>query len=309
MMKISELLFLCLCCGILTVIANELNPYANNVNTNDLIDNQIKLIKSRIQQTPDTKQNSMQNADLWRRLGLLLQTKDVRQHTGGGILQPEILEAFDKAIKLNDDRDSAMSFQVYEHRGMLLKMMGRGEEAIADHDLAIEFAATNVEKCDAMSNKAAALVMLGRVQRATSLYRETLDLCPDKLSFYLPLVQCLQELGTYNTSDWESLLVDIELALFSPNKSKLISSSSDSMRLSDGGDGVPEDGLETADDDDARDIANQKSMVTETADQSYLRATQGSGVYWALFEVIMHLFKFLLLLLLLTLLLLLIGCR
>jgi tetratricopeptide (TPR) repeat protein len=261
-----------------------------NANPNELIDGQITFIRNLLSNLPDTKQNSMKSADLWRRLGLLLQTKDIRQHIGGGVLQPEALEAFDKALRLNDDRDYGISYQVYEHRGILLKMMGRGEEAIISHNFAIEYAANKVEKCEAMSNKAAALVMLGRVSQAAALYRETVSLCKDKTSYFLPLVQCYLELGRLNSSTWSDLLVTIEVALPERERYNYLaleySGSGETTELRNsqsmvqmGADGV----ALSLDDVDGDDLADEGPSAANNINN--FNINHGSSIYWALYEV------------------------
>jgi hypothetical protein len=312
---------LCCClwaftCGNLRVSANSVAGSSNNngndissidpnANPNDLIDNQIKFIKNLLAQLPDGasvsagSHGSMKAADLWRRLGLLLQTKDIRQHVGGGLLQPEALDAFDKAIMLNDDRDGTISYQVYEHRGILLKMMGRGEEAIISHNFAIDFAANKVEKCEAMSNKAAALVMLGRVSAAATLYKQTISLCPDKTSYFLPLVQCYLELGGANVSAWQELMETVESVLpvresfayySSPDK---YNNANKQLRISVSGDATDsevdnDDEDEHYDSDDENNAVSSEKSSSESStsgvDTAFNR-NHGSSVYWALFEV------------------------
>ena len=231
---------------------------SDKAQTNDLLDHQIKTITNFLKQNPDTNENSRVNSDMWRKLGLLLQTKDVRNHVGGGALQPEALAAFDKALQLNDDRDIALSIQVNNHKGMLLKMMGRGEEAIASHDAAFELASQSKDKCEALSNKAGALSMLGRVSKAADLYVKALSICPSKLSYYLPLVQCHLELSSLNRSGWVKLLHEIE------NSIKKYSSHGE------------------------KEVMDSSIIPINAFDSSSLAPiiqSEGSSVYWALFEV------------------------
>lgn len=76
---------------------------------------------------PETSlKNNRSNADVWRRIGLYLQSKELSHHVGGGALQYDALYAFDNAIRLNGDGSHDLSIQVYFLRGILLKTIGNG---------------------------------------------------------------------------------------------------------------------------------------------------------------------------------------
>lgn len=211
-MRVSAAMFLLvsICLPIWILCSADVLSHSDQMT---MLDNQIDNVKNMLGNKAALRNNDLLHADLWRRLGLMLQTKDVRQHVGGGALQPEALAAFDNALKFNDDLDLELSFQVYQHRGMLLKMMGRGDEAIRSHDMAYSLSSNPNEKADAMSQKGAAQVMLGRVSEAINSYKRVLSIYPQHLSTYLPLVQAHLELGNFTSSDWSVLLKDIEIAV------------------------------------------------------------------------------------------------
>lgn len=242
-----------------SVLSNLDSSVSQKLSPNDMVDSHISQVKSYLQHHPDTPENQRINADMWRRLGLLLQTKDVRQHVGGGLLQPEALRAFNRALELNDDRDIALSVQVHQHKGMLLKMMSRGEEAILSHDIAFELATNDKDKCESLSNKASALVMLGRVPQAIDLYEAALKLCPLKLSMYLPLVQCYQELGGLNRSGWMDILDRTEMSLRG------------AIRMDSGGGDV--------------DSSASTALVHSMDFSKQHIDSDGSSIFWALYEV------------------------
>ena len=106
-------------------------PRKNRGNKLDVIDKHIETLKKLLR--PNATESlleehvadSLFNADIWRKLGALYQTKDVRQHIGGGQLQNLALAAFDNALALDHGRSPSLNVHVLYLRGILLKMMVR----------------------------------------------------------------------------------------------------------------------------------------------------------------------------------------
>jgi tetratricopeptide (TPR) repeat protein len=137
---------------------------------------------------------------------------------------------------------------------MLLKIMGRGKEAVAAHD-AVFSAAVHVEdKGSALYHKAAAMVMMGQVEEGAEVYRRVLAMLPEHFYVYLPLVECYKELGKMSRSDWKTLLDEIESAV---------------DQWEDGSLATP-----------AIDESIPSVISIEGA-----RGTDGSTIYWALYTV------------------------
>jgi len=70
--------------------------------------------------------NKITNANIWRKIGILLQSAEIGLHVGGGYLQYQALEAFNHAIRLNDGVNGPLDIQVYFFRGIVLKTIGDG---------------------------------------------------------------------------------------------------------------------------------------------------------------------------------------
>lgn len=177
------------------------------------------------------------DASLWSFLGMLLQVRDARYPSGAaGAIQEEALTAFKKALelaskqydagKLNGDDDieeeridwdenyKRFLFTVHSYKGMLLKMMGRGDESIISHQLAFNSSENVWDKASARHHEASALSMMGRVSEAAEKYQEALKWFPAHLESYLPLVECYKELNTFQTKEqWKAFLEDMEEAL------------------------------------------------------------------------------------------------
>lgn len=66
------------------------------------------------------------NANIWHKIGLILQSAEVGLHAGGGYLQYQALDAFNNAIRLNNGISVPLDIQVYFFRGIVLKTLGEG---------------------------------------------------------------------------------------------------------------------------------------------------------------------------------------
>ena len=73
-----------------------------------------------------TASNNLSNADVWLRIGLLLQSAEASHHAGGGRLKLEARYAFDKSISLNNGSSLKVDAQAFFFRGILLKTLGEG---------------------------------------------------------------------------------------------------------------------------------------------------------------------------------------
>ena len=199
--------------------------------------------------------NQEEVPDYWRRLGLLLQTKDSLGHIGGGVLQPEAITAFDEALRTDSGRNLALAIQVHQQKGILLTSMGRGAEAVDEHNQVFELSVGNTDRSHALFHKAAALSLLGRPLDAAVAYRKSLELTPNHLHVYLSLVICYKEVkGHLTKAQWGTLLKEIKLAVKKWKAGEL------------------------QDNDDIR-LGMSVLGSSETA-----RGTFDSSVFWALYE-------------------------
>lgn len=140
---------------------------------------------------------------LWGQLGMLYQAHDVKFHDGG-TLQPLALDAFQKAIQ-HIDSDTVL-YQIYQRMGMLLKMMGRGADAVAAHATAFNLADTPDSKADALLQHSNALGMMGDLRGSIELLEKALSLYPKGLAVYLPLVSTQKELKEWDKTQWSALV-------------------------------------------------------------------------------------------------------
>jgi tetratricopeptide (TPR) repeat protein len=193
------------------------NNYNNNINNNienvddiNTLDKKINEIRYYLSQHPDEiKENKEQNAEIYKQLGLILHVKDVKFHVGGGILQNDALQSFNKALDLGHN-NLPLVIYVNQHKGLLLKMMGKGEEAVISHEIAYNLSSTNRDKSMAIHHKGNALVMIGKVREAIDIFKEALRLAPSQLGNYLQLVECYKELGEFSKLEWKNFFYEIE---------------------------------------------------------------------------------------------------
>lgn len=189
---------------------NHINKNVENFNDINTLDEKINEMKYYLSKHPDDiKENIEQNAEVYKQLGLIIHMKDVKFHVGGGILQNDALEAFNKALDLGRNNLPLVVY-VNQHKGLLLKMMGKGIEAIVCHEIAFNLSSTNRDKAMAIHHKGNALVMIGKVREAIDIFKEALRLSPSQFCNYLQLVECYKELGEFTKLEWKNFFYEIE---------------------------------------------------------------------------------------------------
>lgn len=129
----------------------------------------------------------------------------------GGTMQPLALEAFEKALSLTNERP--LRYLVHQRMGMLLKVMGRGEESINAHDVAFDLATDDLERADALNQKAHTLGMLNRVPQSIEVMEQSIEIYPKAISSYLPLVKAHRELKDLDADGWRALVARIKTAI------------------------------------------------------------------------------------------------
>ena len=142
-----------------------------------------------------TSANKVSNADVWLRIGLLLQSAESGYHAGGGRLKLEARDAFDKSIFLNNGSSLKIDAQAFFFRGILLKTLGEGykyskkkkgsrcvfcikniillhrQESLNSFDYVLTLPLNIHDVSAVLYNKAETLFMMGRLQEAVTLYR------------------------------------------------------------------------------------------------------------------------------------------
>lgn len=174
------------------------------------MDASIAKIEAKIAERKSLKLLSdAESAMLWTSLGSLLVFKDVRYHEDGFHTRLKALEAYNNAIASCPKHEIALLMTAHHKRGMLLKLMGNGQDAILSHELAYSLAGNDLDRSICLQFKAAAVDMIGNASYAVELYRQALTLAPSQLGIYHPMVSCLVEVGQ-STSQWMRLLKQME---------------------------------------------------------------------------------------------------
>ena len=165
------------------------------------ITDQIKTLEQFIRSKP--------NADAYRKLGLLYQSRDAHFHAGG-VDKPKALDAFNQALEWDDGNTASLMIQVNHHKGMLLKMMNRGKESLDALEQGLQYAETNHDQAGLLHSMADSLVFMANVDKAIDVYKETLHLAPYNLESYLPLTNCYKEKNMLSKQEWLEFLEEME---------------------------------------------------------------------------------------------------
>ena len=148
---------------------------------------------------------------LWKQLGMAYQNKDAHFHTDGGALRHDALKAFENALKYS--KNDNLNLIVNHYKGILLKIMGKGENAIVAHNDALKISRNPWDRSASLMERASALNMLGRVEAAIQDYRTAIQISPMKRSAYLPLAICYKELNFLSKSEWYDFMKEIEYSM------------------------------------------------------------------------------------------------
>ena len=89
-----------------------------------------------------------------------------------GILSPEAIASYDKALEIKPDKHEA-----WYNRGNALGKLGKWEEAIASYDKALEF---KPDDTSAFYNKACCYALNGQVDSSIQNLQRAINLNPDK---------------------------------------------------------------------------------------------------------------------------------
>lgn len=178
------------------------------------VDDEIQKHKDRIQYLESSGGSGNEMAQEYAMLAIFIQIKDARYHVAGGLsAKHEALEAFQNALKYCDNSDPLMirlRVSVHHRMGVLLKMMGHGEEAIESYKLMHDLSPHSFDKSFAWFYTGEALSMLGRVRESVEYYRKALEIRPDRVLSYYPMIKGISELKEYTKEDWKELLNELE---------------------------------------------------------------------------------------------------
>jgi tetratricopeptide (TPR) repeat protein len=181
-----------------------------------------------LKKSPPSIEEEVWLATAYKNLGLMLQSKGIRQHLGGDRIQREALDNYNKALTIDNGRTKSLSIQINYLKGMLLKMMGFGDDSLASYLAAEQFELSDHDLASVYFHKADVLQMMGRVEEANTYFRLSLDLKPCRVERYYQYVNSCNDLKSLGKPDWIQLLDNIQakLKLCENKDSSLIESTS-----------------------------------------------------------------------------------
>jgi tetratricopeptide (TPR) repeat protein len=131
-----------------------------------------------------------------------------KQRDGNGLA--EALDAYNEAFQLmKQGGEIRKTVEVAFHRGVLLKVMGRGNESIASYREALKYELSNIDIAAIHYNRADSELMMGQVDLAVNSYQMAIKLVPCKTERYYGYVMALKEQGQYSTQDWQKLVEEL----------------------------------------------------------------------------------------------------
>jgi tetratricopeptide (TPR) repeat protein len=219
------------------------------------IENEIQNLKRSLERNQNSNRNL---GSQYAHLGFLYQSSDVRWHNGGKY-KPLALENFNKALTYDlSDKEKIL---ILQRKGMLLKMMSKGAEAVETHQQVLNLReVSDADASEAYLHIADAQSMMGKVSEALESLNSALSLDPNNLGVYYPMVQACKELRCKTPSGWAETVQEMETALQRANsgKGKTHRRRTQSLQW-------------TSDDDDEDEDDEPDSTVS-------------TGIYWALYE-------------------------
>jgi tetratricopeptide (TPR) repeat protein len=184
---------------------------ASVANLRALISNKQKLSSSM---GVTTAADDLWVASAYKNIGLMLQSKGIRQHLGGDRLQREALENYNLALSIDKGRTVSLNVQILYLKGMLLKMMGLGQESLdALEKLEHEYPLSDHDRSALYFQRADTLQMLGRSKEASQNFRKSLLLRPCRTERCYQYVNACKDVPTYSKQDWLDILDEIQRKL------------------------------------------------------------------------------------------------
>ena len=236
-------------------------------NLKRLIDNRMAIIAMMDSDDEDIEESELWVASAYKNIGLMLQSKGIRQHLGGDRLQREALENYNNALSIDKGRTKSVNIQIYYLKGMLLKMMGLGEESLASLDNLSQYHLSDHDKASSYFQRADTLQMMGRSIEASDYFKQSLILRPCKTERYYQYVNACKDTGVFQKQDWSDILDEIQLKLKECEGSKSLSSLGENAKKTLEIDGDEED--EDEDDEyDAEDEGDKDNVSEESLPRS-----------------------------------------
>lgn len=186
---------------------------ASIANLKRMIENRQAILKRKDFDDTSAVDDELWMASAYKNIGLMLQSKGIRQHLGGDRLQREALENYNHALSLDKSRTMSLNVQIFYLKGMLLKMMGLGEESLAALDNLSSYELSDHDEASSYFQRADTLQMMGRSLEASEYFKKSLTLRPCKTERYYQYVNACKDTGTFDKQDWSDILDEIQLKL------------------------------------------------------------------------------------------------
>jgi tetratricopeptide (TPR) repeat protein len=169
---------------------------------------QINSLRSNLLHTSEAN-----DASQWLILGHAIQAYDLRYHSGGNKMKNEALKAYDEALRLNNDKNLDMTFQINNFKGLIYKSMRKGIEALQCYDISLNLSEIPNRIAYVLSAKADIHKMLGNITTAIAMYKEAIGISStNSLESFLSLAKCYKEIKADRALSIE-LLNDIEMMI------------------------------------------------------------------------------------------------
>lgn len=234
MILINIVLFLCL---FVVCFAGRADPELDNA-----IDASVANLKQTIAaRTKLAKSVGLSTAadDLWiatayKNIGMMIQSKGIHLHLGGDRVQREALENYNLALAIDKGRTESLNIQILYLKGLLLKMMGLGQESLdCLIKLESEYTLSEHDQSFVYFQKGDTLQMLGKTEEAVKYFHLSLQLRPCKTSRYYQYVQACKDIRSLTKQDWLNILNEIQLKLKECENKSNINTASNQLGSSD----------------------------------------------------------------------------
>jgi tetratricopeptide (TPR) repeat protein len=144
-------------------------------------------------------------AVMYYQLGMKIQESWLNKLIPGTVIL-DALEAFDKATTYAANSTNVL-FPILLNKGILFRMMSRGEESLQAYDQAESQYMYPVDAATIHYNRADALLMMGNVNQSIRSFEKSLELIPCKTERYYGYISALKEQNLYDRSQWEEKLI------------------------------------------------------------------------------------------------------
>lgn len=183
---------------------------------NDRMIEEIQLMKKEIRKQEKKLLKEASNGDgllsiaiLYYQLGMKIQEGWMAKNLPGNIVT-EALQAFDKASNYSSN-SLIVLLPIVVSKGVLLRMMGRGEESLAAYDQVTKsYSLYPIDQATIDYNRADTLVMMGRVKEALKYFAASLKRVPCKAERYYAYITSLKEINELTKDQWNEKLIELK---------------------------------------------------------------------------------------------------